>query len=264
MDDSTLTAFVNGSGFPLQLALVDLIDRTTLEHGWRVLCTEHAWKHAYGDSSGFIDFVVQDHAEISTLIVECKRVLDSSWVFLVPDSQFKSRRHVKTWATQYLSSNQRRFGWADIAIDPPSYQSQFCVVPGQDAKSKPMLERIASELLLATEALAAEEQAIFAKHDDARRLYFNVIVTTAELKVCSFEASTISVTDGKLQGAAFEEVPFIRFRKQLSTEQIPGKGSLADLAKARENTVFVVNSRSVIDFLKAWRVDEASFRLLVR
>src|SRR5208283_4505479 len=105
----------------------------------------------------------------------------------------------------------------DITLDPTTPESQFCVVPGQDRKSRPMLERVASELIEATEALAYEDLNLNTKHTFVR-IYVNVIITTAELHVCSVDPSTISIETGMIEDAKFKVVPFLRFRKSLYTK----------------------------------------------
>ena len=55
-----------------------------------------------------------------------------------------------------------------------SPECTFCVVPGQDKKSRPMLERIAAELIEATESLAYEDLHLFNNKNDfvrTRRIY---------------------------------------------------------------------------------------------
>jgi hypothetical protein len=60
-------------------------------------------------------------------------------------------------------------------------QSQYCAVDGQDPKARPMLERIASDLVSSTEGFATEEMARVSNDHEALRMYFSVIVTTAKL-----------------------------------------------------------------------------------
>jgi hypothetical protein len=48
---------VNGSGFPLQMAVTDFVRRTKARHECRVLFTEHSWKDSVGEYGGFIDLV---------------------------------------------------------------------------------------------------------------------------------------------------------------------------------------------------------------
>jgi hypothetical protein len=129
-----------------------------------------------------------------------------------------------------------------------------------------MLERIASDLVSATEAYACEEKGYQAAISDALRMYFSVIVTTASLKVCSFDPNQITLLDGKIDQSEFVEVPYVRFRKQLSTRQPtnnpPGSSDRNDLVRAKEHTVFVVNSEAIKDFLLEFSVDNDALRRL--
>jgi hypothetical protein len=94
------------------------------------------------------------------------------------------------------------FDWIDITPNPKCPECEFCVVPGQDNKSAPMLERTASSLISSTEAFVHEESSLFPKVFD-KRFYFNVIVTTAKLNVCTFDPASISLRDGTLYEAEF-------------------------------------------------------------
>jgi len=257
MNSKNLSETVNQSGFPLQIGLAHHVDETSTHHGWRVLYTEHAWKNIANENGGFIDIVLQDKSGTSLMILECKRVLESSWTFLYPSTQVNSRRHVKSWVTHYISGNIGLYGWTDLTLEPRSPESQYCVIRGQD-KSNPLIERIGSELISATEALASEEQPYHARSRNALRRYFSVIVTTANLKLCSFNPNDVSISDGMIKNPKFEDMPYVRFRKQLSTQ--PPKpdftAGLAGIAYAKEHTVFVVNSEAMIDFLKLFEVDQ--------
>jgi hypothetical protein len=70
---------------------------------------------------------------------------------------------------------------------------------------------------------------------------------------------SVSIGDGTIQDATFSEVPYMRFRKQLLPHFIiqnspPELGSL-DVARAKESTVFVVNSLNVEKFLSEFEID---------
>ena len=81
MDDQKLIDAVNRSGFPLQIKTAALVEQFVERHGWRVRYSEHSWRSANDD--GFIDLVLEDRHGTGVLVVECKRVLNASWVFLV-------------------------------------------------------------------------------------------------------------------------------------------------------------------------------------
>lgn len=231
--------YVNSSGFPLQIGLRKTIEETKLSHGWNVVAEEYPWEHHNYSNSGFIDLIL-DH-DFERMIIECKRVRDAKWIFLKPEA----KRH-RTYS-RFCKTNNDFFFWTEGNVEPSSYEAAFCVVPGQDPKSKPMLERTASELILATEAVAVAEREMGKQSN----FYFPVIVTTAELRICIFSPEEISLEKGEIANAAFETVPFLRFRKSF----IPWSGraeSLAESSRESERTVFIVNSLGFIDFLRAW------------
>jgi hypothetical protein len=254
MDDQKLTDIVNQSGFPLQIGVESLVQRTKDQHGWKVLFTEHSWKNELDNDSGFVDIVIENQYGTVVLVLECKRVLDSSWIFLIPGQNVSSRRHAKAWIS-FNTDSTTYFDWADLAADPRSPQSQYCVIPGQDPKSKPMLERVAAELVSATEAIAFEEKRYKPQTKGLVRMYFSVIITTAKLRVSTIDPEKISLADGKIADAQFKEVPFVRFRKQLSTRPRSSALDIRGAAREKEHTVFVVNSESILDFLSAFDVD---------
>lgn len=209
VEDNKLSATVNQSGFPLQIGIATIVGNTTSKHGWKVLRQEHSWRNEADDGTGFIDIVLENQSGTAVLVLECKRVLNSAWIFLNPATSVNNRRHAKGWLTRYVNGACTHFDWHHLSLSPASPETEFCVVPGQDAKSKPMLERIASDLVSATEAYAREEKPFQAAVGDALRMYFSVIVTTSSLKVCSFDPNQISLSDGKIDQSQFVEVPYV-------------------------------------------------------
>jgi len=264
MDNAKLIKIINSSGFPLQIGIEDLIKNSHQNHGWSVLSSEHAWENLDNGRSGFIDLVLEDHHKTSVLVVECKRVIDSSWLFLNPDKSIKNRTHVKAWVTKKIGSKTQYFGWKDLTASPDTPESAFCVVAGQDAKSKPMLERVAHDVVESTDGFANEEHINLVDKFDSLRMYFNVIITTAKLKVCSFDPSQVSMEDGKFDDTEITEVPFLRFRKQLSPRSLKNGSLITDgfysLIREKENTVFVVNAEHLLIFLKDFEVNSSSLR----
>jgi hypothetical protein len=259
MDIQKLTDTVNQSGFPLQIGVTALVKRTTNQHGWKVLFLEHSWKNDLNNDSGFVDVVLEDRHRTSVMLLECKRVLDSAWIFLNPNPTAKITSHAKAWLTRYSHDCFTHLCWADLSLNPDSPESEFCVVPGQDSKSKPMLERLSAEVVSATEAIALEEKDYQAQITDALRMYFSVIVTTAKLKVCTFAPEKVSLADGKVVDPKFTDVSFIRFRKQLSTRPASIPLNVVDgfntFVRAKEHTVFVVNAEALPKFLLEFEVD---------
>jgi len=255
----------NDSGFPLQIAVQHIVAETSNQHGWCVRYNEHSWVNRWDDQSGFIDLVLQHRKANTSLVVECKRVRDATWLFLHSDGAVKERRRAKSWVSRYSDGQMKFFGWHDVPVDPSSPEVLFCAVRGQSNSDKTtMLERIGGELISATEAVAQEEKDFRTLLQENLRFYFNVVVTTAELKVANFSAKSISLSDGTLASAEFKDVTFVRFRKQMSTRQMhltpdDYKNSL-DPACSKENTVFVVRADGLVGFLKQFEVPEDSVR----
>jgi hypothetical protein len=250
---------VNSSGFPLQIAIKNHVNDTHSKHGWRTRYTEHSWRNRDTGESGFIDLVLENKYETQFLVVECKRVKDTSWIFLIEGQLSNPRRHAKCFVLKKSGADIKRFEWLDLTLEPSTPQSQFCVVPGTDNRSQSLIERASSELISATEALALEDKSLSLNDRDNLKIYFNVIVTTAKLQVCRFDPAAISLVDGTINDAEFEEVPYVRFRKQLNPiYEISKAYAVAgntDVARAKENTVFVVNSEHISSFLKDFEID---------
>lgn len=264
MHTEKLSEIVNRSGFPLQIGLERQIRNSYEVHGWRNIYSEHSWKNNGDGNSGFIDLVLEDKYRTSVLIIETKRVLESSWIFLVDDPRQMQRRHAKSWLMRHRNAKFTYFAPKELTLDPITPQSQYCVIDGQDPKSKPMLERIAADVVSSVEGFAEEERLLQLRDRDVLRMYFGAIVTTAKLQVCQFDPENISIADGKISNSTFTEVPFLRFRKQLASHHdVPGflaVGGHQDVSRAKENTVFIVNALAITDFLKSFEVDDNALR----
>ena len=260
MNDDKLKQYVNSSGFPMQIGLENFVNNTSSDHGWKVLYKEHSWYSPYSSNSGFIDLVLIDRRRTSIMVIECKRVQNTNWIFLLSSEDQERRRHVKVWISRFDGENKKFFDWNDVAVSPSSPESEFCVIPGQDRKSRPMIEKVAAELVEATEALSLEDYHLYKAEMNFIRMYFNVIVTTADLNLCSFNPDNISTDTGMIDKAEFRPVPFVRFRKSLSTKPVDqlnlSEKSPYHLSKTKENTVFIVNSTHFSDFLRTIEVDD--------
>lgn len=263
MDDKEkLLEQVNRSGFPLQLAVEHAVNNHSGRNGWKVYSQEHSWKNSSSGTSGFIDLILIDQHQSSMMVVECKRVQNTQWIFLSSDSKQMRRRHCKPWVTLIEEDKAKKFDWANLPIDPSSPESSFCVVAGQDPKSRPMIERLAAEANEATEAFAIEDLALLIAKNGDLRIYYNVIVTTAELLVCELMSDAISLASGTVDDASFTMVPFVRFRKQLSVNRTvdPNARNYGSLFREKENTVFIVNSTHLLNFLDEYDVEDASLQ----
>jgi hypothetical protein len=263
--ETELLRVINGSGFPLQIALQNAVEAEA--PGWRISHREHAWSNTSDDRSGFIDFVVQNVETSDSVVVECKRVQDASWLFLGHTGSPKATEVFNTWATVFPEARAPYFGWVDLRVPLPTPEAQFCCVRGQTSNDKnTFLERLAAELVSSTEALAAEEREY---RDDSRescRLYFNVIVTTASLHFAEFDKQSLNLHDGILEKATFHQVPYVRVRKQFSTKPRPLSPkdfhSHRDPDTLRENSVFVVEASSFTKFLHELQVLKIDVRAI--
>ena len=257
---SELLRVVNSSGFPLQIALQNAVE--TVAPGWKVQHREHAWAHPTNGQSGFIDLVVQSET-YDSIVVECKRVQDSAWLFLSHGGSAKHEALFKPWITKYQTSQPSYFGWADLRIPLQTPQAQFCCVRGQSSNDKnTFLERLATELVSATEALAVEEREYRNSTRDSCRLYCSVIVTTAKLHFATFDLSALRLEDGTLEHAEFQQVPYLRVRKQFARTETPltldDWSRNVDTDIAREHTVFVVEASQFTEFLKDLQIDKVA------
>jgi len=249
---------VNSSGFPLQIGIKNIVDDSFENHNWRTLFTEHAWRNPNKNETGFIDLVLENQNGIQLLVVECKRVKDTSWIFLIEGETIKNRHHAKSFVFRQSLEDIKRFEWLDITLDPSTPESQFCVIPGTGNNKRSLIERTASELISSTEAFAYENKSLTLKDRETLKIYFNVIVTTAKLQVCLFKPDSISIENGTISDPYFKEVPYLRFRKQLNPiykiPKIYSSFGSQEVARAKENTVFVVNSMHLIEFLKEFEI----------
>jgi hypothetical protein len=255
---------VNSSGFPFQMAVTDFVRRTKQLHKCRVLFSEHSWKDSAGEYSGFIDLVVASDIFPYVFVIECKRHLGGIWVFLKAEGTTGTRRHAKLLAN-IIDRQQGRISrsrWVDAPLSPASVESTYCVVPRQD-KDNPMLERIGSTLVQSTECLAREDdmRVLATSHNEC--LYVSVVVTNASLVVAEFKPENVDLESGMLEDGAkvkTQDVPFLRFRKQLSFLKPEDDRKIFEnneyrLDYAKERTVFVVQAKFLDEFLQQFQVD---------
>jgi hypothetical protein len=261
-----LTKLINQSGFPLQMAIDRMVTAQSDIIGWRVLSREHGWQGVDGQS-GFIDLVLEDKWKSSVLVLECKRVQESDWLFLCESTTCDPSRRTRLWITNTAGHGKEHFGFFDVLSDPESHESMFCVVAGQDPKARPMLERVAAELAAATQALAVEEHPFVTQRQHGIRTYASVVVTTARLFLSRVDSSKVEIATGEVPEATHEEIPWVRFRKPFSSERaiepVSLTGDYADVATAKEKLVFVVNVLALEKFLRAWAVVNNSLRALM-
>ena len=115
-----------------------------------------------------------------------------------------------------------------------------------------MLERIAGDLVRASESLAREELSM-PNREYGVYGYMPVVVTNAKLYACRVDTTQVDLTSGVLPaGARFEEVNAIRFRKALATDLSHAPETYETIKRgllAKERSVFVVNVAALSDWL---------------
>ncbi len=255
--NETLLNIVNTSGFLFQLRVEHEIRQVVQKYysDWSIPVREHRWIDPPRDEE-FIDLVLQ--SGIGRMVIECKRLTDAQWLFLIPDNQSVTQQARLYW-TDRIDGFQDMSEWGEFTILPESPESSFCTTRGQGETDQPMLERVASTLLRSVESLANEELTLGQGTVLlASRIYLPIIVTTATLKVCRFQTDQIDLSTGKLDtnNATLDTVPLIRFRKNLSTTTAPII-SPNDLAKANtenERTVFIINAMELSNTLREWKI----------
>ena len=273
------------SGFPFQLRIEDEVRSTYSMHNWSIATREHPWANKETESSGFIDLVLKhDHFVTYRMVIECKRVRADDqrqlkWLFLVPEGEKQEKQlasclevgGTSTFTAQIggVNAGEKKWDhariWENVNILPKSFESSICVLPSDDSKSQPILERLASAVIDSVEGLGNEEILIHQSQSHIDRLLvflFPVIVTNAEIAICNFDPSKVSISDGTLDASAatITTVPFIRFRKSLATRFPEGTFSnLKEANEAREVTVFVVNASALPSLLKDWEMSAQSF-----
>lgn len=249
-------AAANSSGFPLQIAAVHAINQSK---NWRVLLEEHPWRSDITGGEGFIDIVAVTRIDDTcAMVLECKRVRQTSWVFLIPKPSVSHSRRVTVWVSNRVDSKWAEYGWKNWGPYPPTYESEYCAIPGQESGRKTLLERTACDLTDSVQALAEQEKQIQEKRNtnNFTRAYIPVVLTTAQLFVSHFDPADISLTDGSLpEDTPFSPVSYLKFRKSLSTRaQASSTTSIEKLYSESERTIFVVNAEHLPEFLQELRI----------
>jgi hypothetical protein len=274
--EARLLGLINDSGFPFQLAVKREIERSSSRHGWKVVASEHQWTHERTPNTGFVDLVIRhDRYEIVRVTLECKRVKQgSNWVFLTPTDSNKSQERVSLFWVGNCEDWPNRTGWIDLPFEPATPEAAFCTIHGQDERQRQMLERLADDILPATEAVCLEEfrhVVTWGGPFPATRLCLPAIVTNAKLYTATFDPGNVNLDSGRLSPEAckFDEVSCVRFRKGLSS---PGprrprtviEKSDADVLKrmneAGERTILVFNSSQLASTLERFRTPDSEFR----
>ena len=253
--DSNFKHIANDSGFPLQIALQQSVKTGTNMHQWNVHRAEHAWNNPADGKSGFIDLVVSRKDICVSLVIECKRVKESTWVFMNSNGKSDDQQKAfRSWVSCYRNRTFTAFDWFDVNPNISMPEAHFCAIRGQGTNDKnTLLERVAADLVSSTEALALEERDYRRENFDSVSMYFNVLVTTAELVVTEFDPSDIALKDGTINEAKFRDVSYLQVRKQFSVRPIRLTAQDWEISNQpcnhRENTVIVVRADYFEKFL---------------
>jgi len=259
-DPEAALRIANASGFLFQLSVENAVRSAYSDRPLgnpetcSVVAREYPWISPTG-TQGYIDLVLSKWNVV--LIVECKRTRDGLWVFPIETKSYRSTTDIRAlWVLRDVGDKLVSVT-DDFIGGPDSLVSQFCAIRGSGEGQTPMLERISATLIQSLEAFAAEAISITQMRDSRRYFFLPVIVTNATLATCVVDPSEIDL-NGDTSEANVEETPFIRFHKPLVTELTPGfaTGGLGEALSDRERTVFVVNSRHLLDFLRGLRVYE--------
>jgi len=252
-ESSQFLNLVNSSGFLLQLALEKNISESS-GHRFKVLAKEYRWRDPFTGEEKYIDLILKAGAAIWA--VECKRPRGGNWVFLVPEDQEKEKSAVRCL---WVAGDKGRSiaGLDDIHHQPPSPESMFCVVRGSGEGDRPMLERLANQVVAAVDNVASDDNSLMMRVSKEKGFpffgfYVPVIVTTANLQVCRFDSSQVSLGDGTIPNGQFESFPMVRFRKTFIKSAAVHSSAKTLQAAGRENerTVLVINATSLIEILK--------------
>lgn len=249
-DDTTKLA--NAAGFLFQIRVEHELKTRVIVAGsmWKIAAREHRWLHSKTGAQGYIDLILDTGTVF--LVIECKRVTDGLWAFLCPEGAAPMHRARLLW-THRMPDSEAIADWSDFTVTPPSPEAMFCVVRGHGEDTTPMLERIASNLMLATEALAEEELSLPAGSDLARsRIFIPLLVTNAQLSVLRYSPNAIDLATGRLDAGESGDVPFVRFRKSLASATPPrhAPATIAEAAQKGERTILIMQSKALADTFK--------------
>lgn len=255
-------AIVHRSGFPLQMHVQEIVRSKSGEHHWSLLAHEHPWTHPEG-RRGFLDVVAGCPGfwlgqEIGTrkcravLAIECKRIA-GTWVFLATPPASDGT------AAQLLCLREGAVtpAYAPRQFGPSMPESEFCVLETGGKEDRRQLEAMGTELLESVEAIARTDWQAFQDpaYPFGSALYVPVLVTTAALRLCVFEPTAASLSDGIVPNERVKDqkaLKWVRFNKDLGF--FDGTKRLEPVrwgSKGPHQTVFVVSAEHFESFLFA-------------
>ncbi|HWS61983.1 MAG TPA: hypothetical protein VN325_04445 [Steroidobacteraceae bacterium] len=257
-----LAKSINDSGFPFQIGLKML---TNSVHGWRATLTEHPWRDQLNGSDKFIDFVATYTGDLVNLVTECKRARNTEWFFLresVESNHSENRLTVRARVLGFTLGNSLVNDWMDVQFIPGSPEANFCVMrkntteSGSGQYSQELLEKTASEIVRATQALTEQQSAFHSVQRPLHRVYIPIIVTNAQMYICDAAWEKVNLDSGEVEFSAVRPIKFIRFRKSFGVPDLRNKAGhdIATVMDVSANTVIVVQAAAYLEFLAQWNL----------
>jgi len=243
--DESIRKIVNSSGFPFQLWIAKQIEQTSEHHSWKVVGLEFRWFDKRKQKEEFIDVVLEDQNDVFRAVIEAKRVRNGTWIFLQP---LNFEEKTRSFRYMWIDASREKIGWHDGYFEKELPVSSFCIIRSQ-AQNQPMLERVASYVLAATESVGERE--LLLHETKYQHIYLPIIVTTAKLLLYSFDPANVDPITGTPENGLFSEVPYLVFRKGFDTTYETSKmpSNLTELNSEDERTVLVVNSLHLKELL---------------
>lgn len=246
-----LRDLIGRTGIPFQLAVENAMRTVGATYGIEVVQREVPW------ANGFIDIIVKSSERVFCA-VECKRVTDKSWSFVLTGNSKESATRCRIECFNGNAgkrAGQSRVFCSEWNMMEPSPESEFCILP----KDTPIgsLESVCKDLLASCHNLLENEDELLLNNEYA--LMIPVIVTNAKLYTCKLNVDSISLETGLPAEASteFKPVEMIRFRKSLvnrrSNSYQTSPMVLSDWTVDRERTVFVVSPPAIDRFFAGFR-----------
>lgn len=276
-----LLSHLNAAGFAFQLAVEETVRVTGLdgEHAWAINSREHGWQD--GENARFVDLVLT--REPVHLVMELKRMRGADadvgrMMFLVPDPptgrRAEPRRHFRAAYLRNIDTPngpEALTSLYNFQLDPRSWESSFCVVPGGSENDKhPLLDRICAELARSADAILTQQLAIEHRREPSSRavimppgrpwMAIPVVVTTARLHVVRFDPAAVALKDGMLPAGVgtWEEVPHVRYRKSFVAPEPLRKDTVGELEKYAQRSIVIVTAEHLVEWLRNFVIEETS------
>jgi hypothetical protein len=236
---------VNRAGYALQLAIEHEI-RAECDpmKKWDILATEMP----YGE--GFLDIVAGKSSVVA--MIECKRSLDSEWIFLVAKGTSGNEALCRLeWRDEKAQLRCSSFNFA-----VGSHVSGFCVVDKGKNRAD-LLESVCQDLLNAIYSVARQPLLL----QSGGAVYLPIVVTTAPLVICEFDPAEVPLKDATLPPSAqFSEVNFLRYQKSLAfgdAFRVPAPMRLPEIARHLLRTVLICHASHLRELLGllAWHLN---------